>query len=511
MKNRAFWKAIQILSNPITLGAIAILFINDHLLRKVWPSWWTGKIGDFAWLYFAPFVAAALLAWLIPPKWKKQERIVGILAFGLIGGTFALANTLPSFHSWFSTAAEALLRIPIVIHRDPTDLIALASLWFGWRTWQKNAQPERSFSVAGWASLMIAAFLTIANSVPDPVQVNLGIDCLRFEDGVLRAHATPIHFYARHDTNFASTDGGLTWTEVENDPDYECSVFENNQIIDPNNDQVRYRVSPDINIERSVNGGSIWEQVYTLEPIEEAEETYYKRTRIDPVSIQPVPLDAIMDPATGNALFAMGHQGILVLTADGTWEWVSVGLHTRMDADYSSSIPRLLIVETTLTLSFALLGFMTLIQRNIKNPPFLIIIAVVWVFWVFSTITFSPNSLVTSGRYDIAEILCWSFIMITLGAALLFTIMHVAEMYKHHRGSLMRVPIIALIGAGLFFLPYFLWAIDIIPRYADALKIAIAAGAATLIIGDLWHRAYLQKLPADEDRVKTDHEEGNVR
>lgn len=94
MKNRAFWKAIQILSNPITLGTIALLFINDHLLRKAWPSWWTGKIGDFAWLYFAPFVAAALLAWLIPPKWKKQEQVVGILAFGLTGGT--VLPTLPS-------------------------------------------------------------------------------------------------------------------------------------------------------------------------------------------------------------------------------------------------------------------------------------------------------------------------------------------------------------------------------------------------------------------------------
>jgi hypothetical protein len=28
------------------------LLINDHLLREFWPSWWTGKIGDFAWLLF---------------------------------------------------------------------------------------------------------------------------------------------------------------------------------------------------------------------------------------------------------------------------------------------------------------------------------------------------------------------------------------------------------------------------------------------------------------------------
>ena len=49
------------MSHPLTLLSILVLFINDHVLRIYWPSWVTGKIGDFAWLYFAPFTLAIVL------------------------------------------------------------------------------------------------------------------------------------------------------------------------------------------------------------------------------------------------------------------------------------------------------------------------------------------------------------------------------------------------------------------------------------------------------------------
>jgi hypothetical protein len=498
MKNRAFWRALHLLTSPAALAAVTILLINDHLLRRVWPSWWTGKIGDFAWLYFAPFVAAAILAWLIPPKWKNQEKLVGLLSFGLVGGTFALANTSPEFHRWFSEGLESLLRIPFVIHRDPTDLMATISLWFGWRAWRLSELPQRSFSTAGWVSFLAAAFLTLANGMPAPDYQNLGIDCLRIENEVLLAHATPIHFYARHDTNFASTDGGLTWTEVDDDPDFECATFDGELVVDPTNEQIHYRVIADTKIEQSTDGGNTWPEVFSLEPLGEAEATFYRRTRIDPVEISPVPLDAIIDPASGNTLFAMGHRGVLVHTASGAWEWVGVGPHVRMDADYSDSIPRMLVVEIILALSFAVLGFLTLSQRTLWNKPILVVTAVIWAMWLFSTINFAPNSLVRNARYDIAEILCSGLVLVTFGVAALFAIANVVALFKEQRGSVVRIAVVALVGAALYFLPYLLWMLNILPRYSDALIIAIVTGAVTLIAGDLWHRAYLRSLPTGD-------------
>lgn len=495
MKNRAFLRAFHLLTRPLTLGAVGILFLNDHVLRRSWPSWWTGKIGDFAWLYFAPFVAGAILAWLIPAKWRRQELIVGLLSFGLIGSTFTLANSLPAFHRWFTSGVETLLGIPIVIHKDPTDLIALISLWFAWRTWGSCKPPERTSSVAGWASLLAAAFLTIANGMPTPNYSNLGIDCLRIENEVILAHATPIHFYARHDTNFASTDGGLTWIEVDDDPDFECGTFIDYRVIDPTNDQVRYYVYPDQKIELSLDGGATWQNVFTMEPIGQAEETFYRRTRIDPVEIAPVPLDGIIDPATGNAIFAMGHQGVLVHTSAGEWEWVGVGPHVRMDADYIASIPRMLVVEFVLALTFAVLGFVTLSMRNVWNKPFLVVIAITWAVWMFSTINFAPGGLVRSVRFDVAELICSAMIMVLFGMSVLYSLVNIVPMLKDHRGSLVRLAFVALLGGLAYLLPYVFWMLNILSTYSIVSIIALVSAIAVLVAGDLWHRAYLRTLP----------------
>lgn len=60
--NRAFWRAARCLTHPLTMAAVILLLVNDHWLRWHYPSWLTGKLGDFTWLMFAPFIAAAVLA-----------------------------------------------------------------------------------------------------------------------------------------------------------------------------------------------------------------------------------------------------------------------------------------------------------------------------------------------------------------------------------------------------------------------------------------------------------------
>ena len=89
MENRLSRKALRLLCSPLSLGAMAVLLINDHLLRRFWPSWVTGKLGDFAWLLFFPFALAWVLAFILP----RRERLVRGLSFGMTGGIFALAKT----------------------------------------------------------------------------------------------------------------------------------------------------------------------------------------------------------------------------------------------------------------------------------------------------------------------------------------------------------------------------------------------------------------------------------
>ena len=51
------------LTHPVTLGAVALLLVNDWLLKPLWQSdWTTGKLSDFAWMVFAPPLLLFLLS-----------------------------------------------------------------------------------------------------------------------------------------------------------------------------------------------------------------------------------------------------------------------------------------------------------------------------------------------------------------------------------------------------------------------------------------------------------------
>ncbi|WIG94646.1 hypothetical protein [Myxococcus sp. SDU36] len=46
--------------HPITLAAVALLILNDHVLKAQWPSWWTGKLSDVAGLAMFPLLLQGL-------------------------------------------------------------------------------------------------------------------------------------------------------------------------------------------------------------------------------------------------------------------------------------------------------------------------------------------------------------------------------------------------------------------------------------------------------------------
>lgn len=52
--------ALRGLAHPLSLLAVGLLLLNDHLLKHIAPSVLTGKLSDFAGLFFFPFLAAAV-------------------------------------------------------------------------------------------------------------------------------------------------------------------------------------------------------------------------------------------------------------------------------------------------------------------------------------------------------------------------------------------------------------------------------------------------------------------
>jgi hypothetical protein len=109
------------LLHPASLGAMALLGLNDHLFKWVFPGLITGKLSDFAGLVFFPLVLEFLL------RSRRLSVFVTAVGFVLVKGTAwgcALWNSVAtSALRWLALDAAAHLR------QDSTDLIALLALF----------------------------------------------------------------------------------------------------------------------------------------------------------------------------------------------------------------------------------------------------------------------------------------------------------------------------------------------------------------------------------------------
>lgn len=113
--------AANALLHPLWLGSLAVLVINDHVLKGagVLPSWLTGKLSDFAGMLVAPLLVVCLLR-------IRSER-ASALVHVAVGAVFAAINVSPACARMFE-ALTALTPLPWAITVDPTDLIALPAL-----------------------------------------------------------------------------------------------------------------------------------------------------------------------------------------------------------------------------------------------------------------------------------------------------------------------------------------------------------------------------------------------
>src|SRR5687767_14480465 len=90
--NQNFQNSLRCLQHPATWLSITLLLINDHVLKVLSPSWLTGKLSDFAGLFFFPFIITTILS-LTPTITKIKTRSLGLIAFGLTTIWFILLKT----------------------------------------------------------------------------------------------------------------------------------------------------------------------------------------------------------------------------------------------------------------------------------------------------------------------------------------------------------------------------------------------------------------------------------
>ena len=145
------------LGQPWFLGAVALLALNDHILKEQFPSWWTGKLSDVA----GVAVLATLLAVLLGPRVGLAVTGVGFIALKVVPGIAEMATPF--------LGGETL--------RDPTDLVALGVLVAMWTAMvDRDRTPRRrrcatALPVAGAIAAVLTATATSCGSDPAVVEV----------------------------------------------------------------------------------------------------------------------------------------------------------------------------------------------------------------------------------------------------------------------------------------------------------------------------------------------------
>lgn len=141
MRARPF---LTTLSHPASISAIALLILNDHVLKSAWPSWTTGKLSDVAGLVFFPLLLAALVELLLPLRHVTPRQVMAT-CIATTAVVFTSVELIPLAANTYSVTMGALqwpLRfaldstaqlLPVVTTPDPSDLLTLPVLVISWR------------------------------------------------------------------------------------------------------------------------------------------------------------------------------------------------------------------------------------------------------------------------------------------------------------------------------------------------------------------------------------------
>lgn len=510
--NYAFYRALHSLTHPLTIAAVVLLLVNDHWLRHTHPTWLTGKLGDFSWLVFAPFIAALLFAWLIPRRIANHERIVGLTAFTFIGLWFATAKTMPLVHHVTTTVLEAIIGWEGTLRLDVTDLLTLPALLIGWWVWTHAANRPVNLRPLAYVALALGIFGTLASDGPS--YLDNGISEICEQDGQLNTVVSNRFDYqsgnlARYQpTVFSSSDGGLTWNLARSytepmDGDQSpiglghCTT-RTDHIISPDNSQIQYRWEHGEYIERSTDGGQTWSLDYELFEFRQDVRRFHNHRSYTSFDTSVVylssPVSGLVHSQTGNVVLAMSQDGVLVRTPNGEWQWVAVGGYRLAPLDDWRGVA---FQELWMAgaLAFLVVTTSTAYIRRGRGQVFMIRVG--WLGWVVLLVLVLANN--HSGRlqesaYDlIDEYFLWGILSLILlfVVAIPMSLAALVDIARNFRHVAHHIFIVAIGTGGLFILPFILWTQGRIPPYNTAFVFSLLLTAAALYAGSLHLRRVL--------------------
>ena len=480
-------QSIDALLHLITIGSIVVLLINDHIFRYIWPSWFTGKLGDVAWLIFAP-----VLVFVIFGAAKLNGNLARWISICVVGLVFTLANTSRYYHGVISEVFSSLAGWETQITADPTDLLTLPALIVSYRIMEcpKLVWGRRSKSL-GVVVIALGAFATLANSPAPPQE---GITCLSSVDTELRAAAMDTHYY--------SMDGGMTWNsraEMFLSLDYHhCSNWWHSPdrvdqwiILPAEHDGKEYRITRGAGIETLSSDGATWVPDPITAPISQSEAVFYRKLSDESwVLYVDGPNDVLLDPNSKNLIVSMGIRGVLLKTPETNWEWVAVGPYKRYDSTGLHLVSGNLIGEMGLSLLVGMIVFSAsswILDLKLRWLPNLL----VWgaVGWLAVVFMFPPAVTNVPGFMAIIPITLGLFVFGFAGLLILISAGMSFKAVRTRRPEMLRgILLYSVLAAGLFLLPYLIWSQGGIPIYSRARDFSVILALSVLLAEIVWLR-----------------------
>lgn len=497
---------LRALSHPAALLSIVLLLLNDHYFKSAYPSALTGKLSDFAGLFFFPFLLALILS-LLSDRLNLPPRTNASAAFTITGLWFTAIKILPGANRATENLVAWLTGKPAQIILDPTDLIALLSLLAAWRLWEKQAQrpPQPVHRRTALLAISLAVFGTLATSRMDlpPTRVAVQDGVIYISDDWLSGFET-------------SADGGETWIRYREytgdkfDLTDSLEVLLQEEVLFPKKVctafpiRTCYRTNADLFIEKSLDGEKTWETAWQISA---GRREFMKRSEFfslylfssgADLSIRDLEVLEIED--SHRLIAALGDEGILIYYPDGAWQRLSSigGSPTQMKisvfTDFATFGIESLIITTITIIIFARLskslkekyGYVSS-EKPAKRNHWFVTLLIFGFLLILMAITFTKGLLfVFLIKYILANsvfqlIVLWSII----GYGYMknwrghFTHIKNRQLEKSWVGIVIYANLVFFVSL----LPLALWGYAVIDSYEIALGISIAILLTSLTLG----------------------------
>lgn len=303
------------LAHPVSLLALALLLVNDHVLKAVRPGTVTGKLSDVAGLLVAPPLLAVLVSLCAP---RLPSRGVAIGATVAVGVGFAAVKSSGTA----AAAASALWTVvagPSTVRADLTDLLALPALLGAlavWRAVRTRPAPARVARLLRVAVVLPLALLGVAATSADPTGTTVSASVDDSERLVIEADRGYL----------VSMDGGRTFQRqgFEQADHGDLTHSATMQCL-PDRSLCYQAVRDRLRVEQSVDRGASWTVAWELP---EHTRELLAREHADLLGSSGVmSYDLVVLPLeSGHVVVAAnGRDGLVVRDVTGAWTRVGDG------------------------------------------------------------------------------------------------------------------------------------------------------------------------------------------